>query len=49
LLASQQPDKPPGARQQMPAREHGVIEVGREDDRVGAHRRSLSPVCVQPS
>ncbi len=35
-----------GARQHMPAREHRVVEVGREDDRVGTHRRSLSRACV---
>jgi hypothetical protein len=36
-----------GARQHVPAREHRIVEVGREDDRrVGTHRYSLSPACV---
>jgi hypothetical protein len=34
------------ARQHMPTRQRRVVEVGREDDRVGTHRRSLSPACV---
>ncbi len=38
-----------GARQHVPARQHRVVEVGREDHRrVGTHRCSLSPACVWP-